>query len=355
MFLWERLVLMVPETPNTTDRATVHRDKRKPPESRIPDRARSLTVWTTLAVSFVLLIAWATYGVCEERGRIAAVRLAPDMTQLMIRFDGEIGKHSAFVMGKPCRLVLDFESTGLGKIPGKIAVHREPINEIRLGAVQSRSRVVVDFGDRPVPAFKIEQAGDVVTVRLSYGSAPGRTAGAAPRGSVSREAAPPRSVVTARDSLAPSKSMSPAPANHSASRMVVKRAGIADNLVFVELADRQDRKKVYRLVVDLDQDQMSVRQATLSDADANMKRFNLVAAGEDEPVTTEAPASPGSSAGPRKQATAASEPAETTPAQFKWGAQSTQSVIAPEPTESKRPGLRVKGFTLQERKPGNEG
>jgi hypothetical protein len=313
--------------------------------------------WMTLTVSLVLLLAAATSGASQERGRITAVRLTPDMTQLMIRFEGEIGKHSAFVMGKPCRLVLDFEATGLGKIPGKIAVHRDPINEIRLGAVGSRSRLVVDFGDRAVPAFKIERAADMVTVRLSPGTAPGRKASASPEGSLRRGSVVARGPAAGRESLAPSKSVSPTISATSPpdAGMVVKTAGMTNNLVFVELADRKDRKKVYRLVVDLDQEQMSLRQATMSDESGNMKRFNLVAAGEGEQVSTDAAPSPGQSAGPRKQSASPSATSDMTPAKFKWGVQSSRPAVSPEPNVSKRPGLRMQGFTLQERKSGSEG
>ncbi|MBI5570577.1 MAG: AMIN domain-containing protein [Desulfomonile tiedjei] len=321
------------------------------------NREGARTKWLTLAVSLVLLLAAATSGAGEERGRITAVRLNPDMTQLTIRFEGEIGKHSAFVMGKPFRLVLDFESTGLGKIPGKIAVHRDPINEIRIGSVESRSRLVVDFGDRPVPAFKIEQAADMVTVRLTLGTGPGGKANVNPAGGLPRGSVVTRGHPAGRESLAPSKSVSPAisSTNQADARMVVKTAGITDNLVYVELVDRKDRKKAYRLVVDLDQERMNVRQATVSDETGNLKRFNLVAAGEDEQTSADVAAPPGSSAGPRKQSSVPSVNAETTPAKFKWGVQSSLPAQSPESTVSKRPGLRMKGFTLEERKPGNEG
>ena len=315
-----------------------------------------LTGFRTLSLSLLVFMACATVGAAQERGRITAVRLTPDLKQIMIRFEGEIGKHSAFVMANPCRLVLDFEATGLAKLPGKISVNRDPISEIRLGAVASRSRLVVDFGDQPVPAFKIEQGGDMVTVRLSPDSMSGKRANARPAPHTPRRSSS-AGEPHAKESLAPSKSASPgtSQAKPLDSRMVVKTAGINENLVFVELADSQNRKKVYRLVVDLDREQMNVRRATVSDEAGNLKRFDLAAVGQNQQIAGDGPDPQGLSAGPRKQSPVPAQPAELKPAKFKWGTQSSTLAESPQPAAVKRPGLRMKGFTLQQRKPGSEG
>ena len=105
--------------------------------------------------------AWAA-----ESANITSVQVAPDLKQISIKCDGPVGKHSAFVIQKPYRLVLDMESTGLGKIPTKINVGRNPLNEIRLGYANSRARVVMDFGDNPVPSFKVDKQSNGILVSL---------------------------------------------------------------------------------------------------------------------------------------------------------------------------------------------
>ncbi len=60
---------------------------------------------------------------------------------------------------------------------------------------------------------------------------------------------------------------------------------MSDDLIFVELADRKDPTRAYRLVMDFDYDSLQLRTATFSDASGNVKRFDMAL----NPASGEAP------------------------------------------------------------------
>ncbi len=90
-------------------------------------------------------------------GEITGVTLNPDTNSVVIDAKGNVGKYLARVIGKPNRLVMDLENTRVGNIPRTVSVGKSGIHEIRVGKFKSRARVVVDFRDRPVPAFKVKR------------------------------------------------------------------------------------------------------------------------------------------------------------------------------------------------------
>ncbi len=268
-----------------------------------------------------------------ESAKITSVQVAPDLKQVSIECDGPVGNHSAFVIQKPHRLVLDLQSTGLGKIPTRINVGRSPLNEIRLGYADSRARVVVDFGDNPVPSFKIDRQANGLVVRL------GVTAGAwqpkptaKPTAQLPKEPAPPKAVTP-----------SPAAPAVNSSVVSVKTAGVKDDLIFVELASKKDPKRTYRLVIDLDVDQLKVRQATVSDAQGNVKKFDALAS----KASTETPPAPEKhSVGPRRTAGPTAAPSEDHP-KFKWGVQAGEKAQRPTAKLNAGPPIRVERFEPQ--------
>jgi hypothetical protein len=239
---------------------------------------------------------------------ITGVQVSPDAKQIMIKGDGPLGKHSAFVINQPHRLVVDFDAAGLAPIPARIKVNRDSINEIRLGRVNSRSRVVADFGDYPVPPFKIHLQGHLVVIALSDGPAPpARVAKPSPPSSAAVNA-PHKPTAAAR------------PANASAvsgkgAGMLIRSSGIKDGQVFVELADRRDPKRLYRLAIDCDLASHRIRQATLSDSSGAVRRFEVA----DVNATSDGPQEKGQLAvGPRKEGMSQAA-AGTRSTKYQWG------------------------------------
>ncbi|MDQ7782358.1 MAG: AMIN domain-containing protein [Desulfomonilaceae bacterium] len=84
----------------------------------------------------------------------------------MIDAKGKVGKYLARVIGNPNRLVMDFDDTRVGNIPRNVSVGKSDIHEIRVGEFKSRARVVVDFRDRPVPAFKVRRENNRISLML---------------------------------------------------------------------------------------------------------------------------------------------------------------------------------------------
>ncbi len=226
-----------------------------------------IAVFVCLIVASPLGWAWAA-----DR-KILGVQVSPDLKRITIKCDSPAGKHSSFVIQRPQRLVLDLESTALGTVPTKIAVGREPINEIRLGFLNERARVAIDFGDSAVPPFKIEKVNNDIVVSLERGLAvcsPGAVAGG------QRGAA-----CSAR--YAQAASAKPANPRPDGAAIAVKHSGVANNMVYVELTNRKNPKQSYRLVIDVDPEAMQPRNATLSDSSGSLKKYEMTASTELSP------------------------------------------------------------------------
>jgi hypothetical protein len=291
------------------------------------------SIYRATLLILLFLIATCGHVGAAEPAKITSVQVAPDLKQISISCDGPVGRHSAFVIQKPHRLVLDLESTGLGKIPNKINVGKSPVNEIRLGYANSRARVVVDFGDHPVPSFKIDRQAHSLVVSLGVKAGAWQPKPAAkPTAQLPKEPVQPKAVAP----------IPAAPAANS-SAVSVKTAGTEDNLVFVELANKKDPKRTYRLVVDLDVEKLQVRQATVSDSQGNMKKFDGVAskAGIETP-----PAPEELSVGPRRTAGPTASPSPEHP-KFKWGVQAGEKAQRPTAKLNAAPPIRVERFEPQ--------
>ena len=119
----------------------------------------------------------------------------------------------------------------------------------------------------------------------------------------------------------------------------MKSAGMAENLVFVEIADQKDPKRTYRLVIDMDRDELNVRGATLSDPQGNVKKFQVMSQGG--PVKR--------SAEPEKQdlkALDSSEAVGEPKGKFKWGLQSSETQSEIDSSEKGGP-FRIERFELK--------
>ncbi len=131
---------------------------------RSPER-RYQSLWLScLMIVLVTCPAWA-----RITGQISGVKLEPDTHRIVIESKGKVGEHVARVMARPNRLILDFKNTGLDRVPHKISVVDDAIKGIRLGSNESRARLVVDFQDRPVPAFHVTREQDRILLVFGKG------------------------------------------------------------------------------------------------------------------------------------------------------------------------------------------
>ncbi len=125
--------------------------------------ARNLSIW----LGCLLMAITCSSALGAQSGAITGVSLDPGGQTLVISLQGDIGKHLARVIGRPNRLVIDFEDVLTGKVPHKIKVEGKAIHEIRVGDYRGKARVVVDFQQNPVPAFKIHR--DRGRVAVAFG------------------------------------------------------------------------------------------------------------------------------------------------------------------------------------------
>lgn len=280
---------------------------------------RTIACFASLIMVLTTSLGWARDG-----ASLTGIQVSQDLKRITITSDGQVGEHKAFVMQSPNRLVMDLEGTTLGSAPTRLKVDRGPITEIRAGHKDSRTRIVVDFGSRPVPPYKVHRQGGAIVLALDHRAAlaPKTPAAAAPQ--LAPGVDRPRPLHVKTEVKKPESTPKPA---ESASRptdlsdLVVKSSGVKEDLVFVELADRRDPKRIYHLVVDLDKAGSRVRNVTLSDVRGNLRRFGADAKQTaDKGKEVEAV----QSAGPRKgnAATVQDSPA---PRKFEWGLDAMRS------------------------------
>ncbi len=217
---------------------------------------------------------------------IVGVHPSPDLKQIKIKFDGTAARPIAYVVERPYRLIVDFESTGVGHVPPKMAMNRGLLREIRTGYNSARARVVLDFGENPVPQFNVLRQSELVIVNLGKNDQSAEKSKPSPE-RITAEPRPPL-----RKSFSESVPSVDRGSENVDSHFLVKGAGVTNDLIFLELADRKDPKRAYRLVFDLDYDDLQLRTATLKDALGNVKRFDMAlntAPGGDTTVNSQSP------------------------------------------------------------------
>ena len=307
-----------------------------------------------------------------ETPLITNVKVSPDQKQIVIKGNKTLGIHSAFAFENPYRLVIDFENTGLAKVPAKIKVDKPPINEIRLGANTRRARLVVDFGEYPVPPFMVERKGNLAVVAL--GSVPTdprmiqRNSAAETRPKPSHVSAqqPQHHVVQKRETTpVPPSTPSPSPSVSSVAPskktgqpgFTVKQSLVTNNMLLVELQNSKSPSETYRIVLDLNLDDMTVHNASISNSNGLVKRFNLVDSGpkvvQNEPGQEEAANGP-ASVGPRKKSKLVVEQKSFDQPKYSWGSKNSSSPEFDSPNQQSAGSnpFRLQKFELKSKDSG---
>ncbi|MGC8657694.1 MAG: AMIN domain-containing protein [Desulfomonilaceae bacterium] len=294
---------------------------------------------TNLAILIITIMVMASYTCAQEieTPLITSVKISPDQKQIIIKADKPLGTHAAFAFQNPYRLVIDFEDTGLGKVPLKVKIDKPPINEIRLGTNGHRARLVLDFGEYPVPPFMVERKGNLAVVALgeipteprpiqsnsqieSNNSPRHSSAAQTHHRNVSKpqpnHAAPP----------APSVSLV-APGKKSASEgLIVKQSLATNNLLLVELQNRKRPAENYRVVLDLNLNKMTVHNVSLSNSSGIVRKFDFSEPdktfAEDNLNKQSAPTRP-TAFGPRKETEAGAQKEPTNHPLYSWGSKNS--------------------------------
>ncbi len=150
----------------------------------------------SLWLGCLLLTLMCVPALAGVPGEITGVTLGRDGNSLVIDAKGKVGKYLARVIGMPNRLVMDFDDTRVGNVPRAVSVGKSGIHEIRVGQFKSRARVVVDFRDRPVPAFKVRREKNRITLVLGNSLAGYLPKAETRRGRRASESAPESSSLT---------------------------------------------------------------------------------------------------------------------------------------------------------------
>ncbi len=224
---------------------------------------------------------------------INKVQVSPDQKQITIEGDKALGNHTAFAFQNPYRLVIDFETTGLGKIPPRIKVDKPPINEIRLGKNEKRARLVIDFGEYPVPPFMVEKHGKLAVVALGNVPTDPRAIQGNPgheptrRPAVSQALRPKPQTPVKKDPAnipvpapapleSPVKSQPVLESKVESSSFEVKQSLVTNSLLLVELQNKKVPSETFRIVVDLNLKDLTVQNASISGSNGIVKKFKLV-------------------------------------------------------------------------------
>jgi hypothetical protein len=322
-----------------------------------------LQKYLVLLITILSIMVSQTNAQELETPLITNVQVSPDQKQIVIKGDKPLGIHSAFAFENPYRLVIDFENTGLGKVPAKIKVDKPPINEIRLGANARRARLVVDFGEYPVPPFMVERKGNLAVVAL--GNVPTdprmiQRSSSAESSSKPYHATGPK----AQRRITPKKETthlpsSPIPVDHPTISSVapgtktgqpgflVKQSLVTNNMLLVELQNSRNPSETYRIVLDLNLDDMTVHNASISNSSGIVKKFDLVDSGPKvvqdyagQEQTVNGPAN----AGPRKKSKLVVEQKPFGRTKYSWG--STNS-SPPEVDSANQQSVSSNPFRLQ--------
>ncbi len=303
---------------------------------------------------------------------INRVQVSPDQKQITIEGDKDLGNHTAFAFQNPYRLVIDFETTGLGKVPLRIKVDKPPINEIRLGKNDRRARLVIDFGEYPVPPFMVERRGNLAVVALGNVPTDLRTI----QGNASREPTPKPNVpqasrpkqptVNKKDAVnravsAPVPVESPVKGRPAAedkienSSFEVKQSLVTNSLLLVELQNKKVPSQTFRIVVDLNLNDLTVQNASISGSNGIIKKFKLVESDQNDSTNMSGARrdDESSSVGPRKSVVPGE--ASKVPAQkYSWGSDSKtkQEVTNVAPGSINANPFRLQEFELKSNKSG---
>ncbi len=234
----------------------------------------------------------------KTAGAIVAVDVAPAAHEVTIRSDRPMTAPKGVVLHRPNRLAMDFDSSRIGPVPGKIKVEKAAVREIRLGCTDAKARVVIDFGENPVPPHTIIPRGKQVIVRFEkVAHEAGPPSKVRPEENGLNSAAKPRQVhmgkkettqagdrggknpangVAARMSAHQSRAIiAPQAPAKSKACLKVKEAGASSDIVFLELEDDKDPDRKYRVVLEVDPARLRLVKGSMTDNHGKLNSFQF--------------------------------------------------------------------------------
>jgi hypothetical protein len=108
----------------------------------------------------------ADVGAAIASGKIAEVNVSPDLRRVTVRTEGFMGNHKESTAANPSRLILDIPGMTLAKPPALTGAGKYGGLGIRTAQSESGARVVLDFGNAPIPEHRIRRLGNYLMVFL---------------------------------------------------------------------------------------------------------------------------------------------------------------------------------------------
>lgn len=279
----------------------------------------SSSIKYALILLALLFISIGPIDLALSRGVILGVDVSRDLNSVTIKKRGDLGRYNAFVINAPNRLVIDFRSARLGRIHRRIRVERPPLEEIRFGIRGSGARVVLDFGSSQTPTYNIISSGNEVKISLNRVDVPresmlrtpsrSRSSGSfSQRIPISGQAsvetgsslfkkeekkAPLRQRLNSTRSVRDSSLLNKRIEKPSAIRSTIKpkpqperveltnrntdfkvtEAGATERSFYLELANRKNPQKFYRIAFEFDPSKPSIGPIQLINSQGAISRF----------------------------------------------------------------------------------
>ena len=287
-------------------------------------------------------------------GSISSVRISPDLRQIEVRGDAVLGRHTAFALDRPHRLVVDFDKTSLGKVPSKIKLEKPPINEIRLDNLEDRARLVIDFGAYPVPPYAIERQDNMAVIAL--GETPFH--GPLPKlENIQDSQSKPQKRHITNLMPDPIKNSAVPPALKASEDSLQSQYAVKkdipsnDEILLTDLQGPQNPLQTYHLAVDPDLKDQTFKSVSLSSLNGKVKRSEMSGFTESGQSSNDRVSQVASgSVGPRKVGPSNtvhdSQPMGKLVKVFNPLPSNTSSIAPTEPPIAKNP-FKMEGFKLQ--------
>jgi hypothetical protein len=123
---------------------------------------------STRIVSLISIIfAVALVGNSFAAGEISDITVTPDGRRIAIRSNASMGSYTEDVIANPARLIIDIAGTSISSLPSISGLAEGSMLNIRTGNTTSGARVVLDFGNRPVPDHRIVKMNNYLLVLLA--------------------------------------------------------------------------------------------------------------------------------------------------------------------------------------------
>jgi hypothetical protein len=216
---------------------------------------RSAKMHSILVLAASVLVA----GLVEERAfaanKITDLKVSSDSRRVVVTCDGPMIPAGVCRLEGPSKLAIDIPGIGLGDIAQSVQSSEGPSLEARVARTPSGVRLVLDFGEKPVPEHKIRRLENCLMVLLSPWATVPNESWSAPAGDHSPPPPPTPRVPKQRERKPPSVS------SHGV--MEIKSAEVVNGLIVLKVVRKDNPARVYRIDLGVNLDKSGFNSANI--------------------------------------------------------------------------------------------